>query len=280
MINLGQFNTLTISRILDQGAYLKDTNGNEVLLPARYLSADDKEGSEKRVFVYNDSEDRPVATTETPKATVGQVAMMEVRDDGKYGAFMDWGLAKDLLVPFSEQHFKLRRGMKVPIYVYLDHATMRVTGSAKLERYLGNTEPEYTPGTKVQALILERTDRGYKAAVDNLHFGLIYANEIYSPLEVGDTVEAYVKKVRDDGKIDLSLGDTSARHRKRDLTDAILEGLEQCGGSLPLGDKSSPDEIREAFSCSKRDFKQALGALLKAHKITIEPEAIHLVMSK
>lgn len=269
-----------MARVKDHGAYLGDGEGQEVLLPRRYLTADTKEGQEIDVFVYTDSEDRPVATTEHPLAAVGQIAMMTVKADSRQGAFMDWGLAKDLLVPFNEQRFRLRRGMKLPIYVYLDHASMRPVGSACIERYLGNVLPQYTPGQKVEAFVLEVNERGYRCAVDSLHHGMLYAGDVHRPLAVGDRLEAWVTKVRPDGKIDLSPADTSARHRKAALTDRILEVLRVNGGRLALGDQSSPDEIRALLGCSKRDFKQALGALYRDHRVVLYPALTELVQGE
>lgn len=270
----GKYNTLKVARRVDFGVYLSDDKGAEVLLPARYVPKDTNIGDELRVFVYNDSEDRPVATTETPYAQVGDFAFLQVTDVNKVGAFLDWGIPqKHLLVPFSEQKIKMRPGGIYLVYVYLDHETGRVVATAKINKYLGNLPPEYRPGQKVKALVYQHSELGYKAVVDNLFDGLFYENELTRPLEVEEAVEAYVKYVRPDGKIDLSLPG-AALDRTQALADEIMRRLELNGGSLPLGDASSPEEIRQRFDCSKKDFKRALSYLYKRRRITLQPRCI------
>lgn len=269
MIKLGHNNKLRVGRFVDFGAYLTDDEGAEVLLPARYVSDDLAVGDEIDVFVYKDSEDRPVATTDVPYVEVGQFAFLQVVAVNKVGAFLDWGLPKDLLVPFSEQKARMQQGGIYLVYVYLDNESGRIVASAKVEKYLGNLIPAYKPGQRVEALVWEHTPIGYKVIVDNLFQGMLYQNELYRPVEIEETVDAYVKMVRPDGKIDLTLGD-KAVNRVRELSDEIMERLKNSGGSLPYGDKSSPDDIKAEFKCSKRDFKQAIGRLYKGHRIVID----------
>lgn len=275
MINIGKYNRLRVARFVDFGAYLTDDSGNDVLLPARYVPADAAVGDEIEVFVYNDSEDRPVAVTEHPFACVGEFAFLQVAQVNKFGAFLDWGVPKHILVPFAEQRVRMEEGGIYPVYVYLDHITKRVVASAKLEKFIGNVMPEYHPGDKVSALVWQHTPRGYKVIVDNLFQGMIYDNEVYAPLEIEQTVTAYVKNVRDDNKIDLTLGD-KAVNRVAGLADEIIDYLRRNGNSMTLTDSSSPEDIKEAFRCSKKDFKKAIGKLYKDHKIVISDDSIHL----
>lgn len=276
MINIGKYNRLRVARFVDFGAYLTDDSDNEVLLPARYVPADAAVGDEIEVFVYNDSEDRPVAVTEHPFACVGDFAFLQVAQVNKIGAFLDWGVPKHILVPFSEQRVRMEEGGIYPVYVYLDHLTKRVVASAKLEKFLGNVMPEYQPGDKVNALVWQHTPLGYKVIVDNLFQGMIYDNEVYAPLEIEQTVTAYVKAVRDDNKIDLTMGDKAA-NRVAGIADEIIDRLGRESGKLNLTDSSSPEDIKEAFRCSKKDFKKALGKLYKEHKIIITDDHIRLV---
>lgn len=276
MINIGKYNRLRVARFVDFGAYLTDDSDNEVLLPARYVPADAAVGDEIEVFVYNDSEDRPVAVTEHPFACVGDFAFLQVAQVNKIGAFLDWGVPKHILVPFSEQRVRMEEGGIYPVYVYLDHLTKRVVASAKLEKFLGNVMPEYQPGDKVNALVWQHTPLGYKVIVDNLFQGMIYDNEVYAPLEIEQTVTAYVKAVRDDNKIDLTLGDKAA-NRVAGIADEIIDRLGRESGKLNLTDSSSPEDIKDAFRCSKKDFKKALGKLYKEHKIIITDDHIRLV---
>lgn len=234
MLKIGKYNSLRVSHNVDFGAYLQDEEGNQVLLPARYISSPLQPGDDLEVFVYKDSEDRPVATTEHPFAEVGEFAYLQVTQVNRTGAFLDWGLiAKELLVPYSEQKMKLSRGMVVLVYVYLDDATKRVVASAKIEKFLGNRFPMYKLGEKVEALVYKRTELGYKAIVDNLFNGMVYESELYAPLEIGKAIPAYVKQIRDDGKIDLVLSGGNDG-RVDALMDKIVKRLEaQPGVSYP-----------------------------------------------
>lgn len=273
MIKLGKFNTMRVVRLVDFGAYLGDPDDEksaEILLPARYMPEDLRPGDTIDVFVYRDNENRPIATTDEPYATVGEFAYMQVNQVNDIGAFLDWGLVKELLVPFSEQKAKMRPGGIYLVYVYLDDATQRIVASAKIEKFLGNVFPEYKIGQRVRALVYQHTDIGYKAIVDNLHQGLLYENELFRPVELEETVEAYVKRVRPDGKIDLTLS-SSTRNRVDEISDRIIEYLRKPDASA-VSDHLSPEEIRKLFGCSKKDFKKAVGMLYRSHAVSIGSE--------
>lgn len=276
MIKIGQYNTLRIARFVDFGAYLADDEDNEVLLPAKYIDENAAIGDEIEVFVYTDSEDRPVAVTTKPFAKVGDFAFLQVTDVNCIGAFLDWGLpGKDLLVPFSEQRVRMKQGGIYPVYIYLDHETKRVVASAKLEKFLGNVIPEYRHGQKVSALVWQHTNLGYKVIVDNLFQGMIYDNEVYEPLELEQTITAYVRQIRPDGKLDLTVGDI-AKNRIGQLADEIMRKLVAEGGTMAVTDSSSPELIKATFKYSKKDFKKAIGKLYKDHKIVISDTAVTL----
>ena len=268
-MKIGEYNELRINRTVDFGAYLIDDDTHEVLLPKRYLTPEMKVGDTIRVFVYNDSEDRPVATTEQPYAVVGDFALMRVKAVNKVGAFLDWGLvAKDLLVPFSEQRVDMKVGRSYIVRVYLDEASHRIVASAKLAKFLNQTDPDYYHREKVEVLVTQRSDLGYRVIVDNAHWGQIYQNEIYQDVNVGDRLTAFVKQVRPDGKVDVTLAKIE-KMRVDDLADRILDYLNSHNGEMTLTDKSDPDDINKAFNCSKKDFKKALGLLYKQQKITL-----------
>lgn len=276
-MDIGKYNTLHVSRIVDFGLYLIDNDGDEVLLPSRYIEESVPEvGAEMTVFVYTDSDDRPVATTERPFATVGEVAFLQVVQVNKVGAFLDWGLMKDLLVPFREQKNSMRQGGIYPVYIYLDDATKRVVASAKIEKFIDNTIPQYKVGDRVRALVMQHAEPGFKVIVDNLHSGMLYHNELFREIVVGEETEAYVKQVRPDGKIDLTLSDRADR-RTETLADDILDRLRMNGGRLALTDHSDPEEIKAIFHCSKKDFKKAIGHLYKQKKILIKETEITLI---
>lgn len=276
MVKIGKYNTLKVVKNVDFGAYLDGGNGVEILLPARYIGEPLHPGDEIEVFIYKDNEGRLIATTEHPYAQVGEFAFLQVNDVNRMGAFLDWGLMKQLLVPFSEQTIKLSRGMVVPVYVYLDDASQRVVASAKIDHFLGNCVPRYKVGDSVKALVYKHAEVGYKAIVDNLFHGMFYESELYRPLEIGEEVTAYVNRVRDDGKIDLLLYGRKDG-RVDSLAGTIRERLSNTQeGFLPLCDSSSPEEIRAVFSCSKKDFKKAIGSLYREHVISLVDGGIKL----
>ncbi len=268
-MKIGQYNKLTINRFVDFGAYLIDDEDNEVLLPKRYLTGDEELDDTIEVFVYNDSENRPVATTEHPHATVGQFCLLRVKAVNAVGAFLDWGLvAKDLLVPFREQRVRMQAGRSYIVYVHIDPSSGRIVASAKLDRFLNKTYPDYYHRQKVDVLIVQQLEIGYRIIVDGKHWGMIYNNELYQQVNVGEHHTGFVKQVRDDGKIDVTLAKIE-KMRIDDVADEILNYLQENGGIMTLSDKSSPEDILNTFNCSKKDFKKALGLLYKLHKVTL-----------
>ncbi|MCH5222306.1 MAG: GntR family transcriptional regulator [Muribaculaceae bacterium] len=273
MIELGKYQDMEIRRLVDFGAYLVcPGESDEVLIPGRYLPEGARVGDSINVFVYNDSEDRLVATTERPYATVGQFAYLEVNAVNDVGAFLDWGLPKDLLVPFNEQKIRMKRGGIYLVYIYVDDTSERIVASAKIDKFLGNVLPQYRRGQKVSALVIAQTDIGYKVIVDNLHKGIIYSNEIYRPIEIEENLAAYVKRVRDDGKIDLTLSDKAVR-RQSLLADKILKYLSD-NDATAVSDKLSPEMVEMLFACSKKDFKKAIGHLYRDRKISIGDDGV------
>lgn len=277
MVKLGKYNTLRVVKNVDFGAYLDGGEGVAILLPKRYITHSLHPDDKIEVFIYRDNEGRLIATTEHPFAQVGEFAFLQVTDVNRHGAFLDWGLMKELLIPFSEQRMKLSRGMIVPVYVYLDDASKRIVASAKIEKFLGNCVPRYKIGDKVKALVLKHVEQGYKTIVDDLFNGMIYENELYSPLTLGESVVAYVKQVREDGKIDLVMHGVNDG-RIEALRDQVLNRLQgEPDGFLPLNDASSPAAVRETFHCSKKDYKKAVGALYRDRLITLEEGGIRLV---
>lgn len=262
-------------KIVDFGLYLDGGDDGEILLPARYITELPQPGDEMNVFVYRDSEDRLIATTDRPFATVGEFAYLQVTAVNKVGAFMQWGLPKDLLVPFREQKVSMKQGGIYLVYIYVDDATKRIVASAKIEKFIGNRFPDYAPGTKVKALVYNHNELGYRCIVDNLYHGLIYQNETFRPVELGVEIDAYVKRVRDDGKIDLTVSPVASVRVER-LAARILEKVRENNGRLPVSDHSSAELIQEMFECSKKDFKKAIGLLYKQRVISISPEHIEL----
>ena len=273
MTGIGKINRLEIARRTEQGFYLIDENGNEVLLPNRYITADMNIGDTIDVFVDNDSEDRAIATTETPYAQVGEFALLRVKAVNSIGAFLDWGLMKDLLVPFREQRMRMIAGRSYIVYVYVDDESKRIVASAKLDKFLDNKIPEYKFRKKADILVVKRTDLGFKVIVDNLFSGMIYHDEIYQDINIGEHYTAFIKNVRPDGKIDLKLGDREVK-RVKGLADVIMDYIKANGGSMQITDSSSPEMIRAVFNCSKKDFKKTLGFLYKAKKIIITPSEV------
>ncbi len=268
MIKNGDYNELRVQRRVDFGLYLGDGQ-REVLLPKRYLTGSEREGDVLRVFVYNDSEGRPVATTEKPVATVGQFALMRCNQVNAIGAFLSWGLvAKELLVPFHEQRVKMQPGRSYVVYVYLDDATGRVVASAKLDKFLGTLPAHYRHRQRVDLLVVQRSEIGWRVIVDNMHWGMLYSNEMRTDVNVGEHHTGFVKQVRDDGKIDVTLLPIE-KMRVDSLSGRILDHLKRHGGSMQLGDKSDPQLIQDTFGCSKKDFKKALSTLYKQHLITL-----------
>ena len=274
-LQLGKFNTLTVARRAEQGLYLSG-GPEDILLPNRYVPEGIGIGDEIDVFVYLDNEERLVATTEHPYAEVGDFAWLEVAWVNQFGAFLDWGLMKDLFVPFREQKMKMQKGRSYLVHIHLDPETYRIMASAKVERYLSSDYPPYHGGDEIDALIWQKTDLGFKVIVDNKFSGLLFDDEIFRELHSGDRLRAFVKQVRPDGKIDLSLQRKGQRAVK-DFSEILLENLQTNGGQTTLGDKSPADEIYAVFGVSKKVFKKAIGDLYRRHLIVITEDGIRLV---
>lgn len=278
MIKIGKTNNLKVVKKVDFGLYLDGGESGEILLPKRYVDDSMNVGDELSVFIYCDSEDRLVATTEKPLIEVGEFGLLKAVEVNRVGAFMEWGLQKDLLVPFREQSQEIRVGGSYVVYAFLDNATKRIVGSTKLNKYVGNRIPRYSEGDIVDILAVHKTDLGYKVIVDNLFWGMIYNNDLFDPLSPGDRIPAYVKTVRDDGKIDVTLRERGGE-RVFQLANRIMGYLHDAGGEMTLSDSSSPDEIKAVFQCSKKDFKKALGYLYKKGKILIADGGVTLSAS-
>ena len=275
MLALGKINRLTVKKQVKFGFYLDGLSWGEILLPNNVAPNGLEIGSELDVFLYLDSEDQLIATTEQPKIKVGEVAQLQVVASTKVGAFVNWGLKKDLLVPFSEQQIPLKEGQKYLLHCYVDNSN-RIVASSKLDRHLHKTIPSYNAGDKVDIIISDQTDIGYKAVVNHQHWGVLYKNEVFKPLRRGDKLSAYIVKVRDDGKIDLRLNATTYK-QALELTEQITKKLQQNNGKLALTDKSSPELIYATFGVSKKAYKQAIGSLYKDKKIVISEHGIILV---
>lgn len=275
MIKIGKTNNLKVVKKVDFGLYLDGGESGEILLPKRYVDESMEVGDELDVFIYCDSEDRLVATTEKPLIEVGEFGLLKAVEVNRVGAFMEWGLQKDLLVPFREQSQEIRVGGSYVVYAFLDNATKRIVGSTKLNKYVGNRIPHYSEGDTVDVLAVHKTDLGYKVIVDNLFWGMIYNNDLFDPLSPGDRIPAYVKTVREDGKIDVTLRERGGE-RVFQLANRIMGYLRDAGGEMALSDSSSPDEIKAVFQCSKKDFKKALGYLYKKGKILIADGGVTL----
>ncbi|MDR1980524.1 MAG: GntR family transcriptional regulator [Tannerellaceae bacterium] len=281
MVAIGVYNKLKIVKDLDFGVYLDGGDGLEILLPARYVPKNIKPGDEVEVFIYHDNEGRLIATTAHPLAVAGEFKFMKVKSVNQTGAFLEWGLMKDLLVPFREQKTAMKEGRYYCVYVHLDHVTNRIVASARIEKYLDHVFPDYTFNQKVDILVVDETELGYKVIINNLHWGLVYHNEVFQRLEKGEQLKGYIKEVRQDEKIDVSLAPLGYK-KVEGVANLVLESLRMHAGFLALHDKSEAEEIYALFRCSKKAFKQAIGALYKQKQITIEKEGIRLVneMSK
>jgi len=277
MLEIGKLNKLRIVKEVDFGLYLDGGEEyGEILLPQRYMPTDFKIDDELEVFIYRDSEDRIIATTETPKGMVGDFALMEVISVNKFGAFLDWGLQKDLLVPFREQRKDMEKGKEYMVHIYLDKETNRIVASSKLDKFLDNIPTEYVANQEVDLLIAAKTDIGYKAIINGLHWGMLYENEVFKPLDRGQKTKGFIKKLREDDKIDLYLH--KAGYGKVEiLMDKIVEELKEEGGFLEMSDKTPSNIIYQVFGESKKTFKKAIGTLYKKRIIDIEKAGIKLI---
>ncbi len=276
MADIGKINNLKIVKEVDFGIYLDGGEHGEILLPSRYVPANYKIDEVLKVFIYLDSEDRFIATTENPYAMVGDFALLKVVSVDSVGVFLDWGLLKDLMVPFREQSPNMEKGKSYIVKIYVDKHSNRIVATTRLDRYLDNEPVCFQVGEEVELLICNQTDIGYKAIINNTHWGVLYSNEVFQPLTRGQKTKGYIKKVREDNKIDLCLHKPGYK-RVDDVTEIVLNVLKQKGGFLPVTDKSSPETIYKLFGVSKKTYKKAIGFIYKKKLITIEKDGIKLV---
>lgn len=275
-MNVGHYHKLKVDRITDPGAFLTD-GITDVLLPTKYIPAGTRKGDKLDVFVYRDSEDRIICTTQKPYAEVDQFAFLKVRDTNNFGAFLDWGIDKDLLVPFKEQKVKLQRGYWVLVYIYLDEKTDRVAATAKVAKHF-KQEMILQEGDEVKLLITDSSDLGVNVIVDNSYRGLIYENDLFHDVLEGDRIKGYVKRIRPDGKLDISLRKEGLENLEEGAKQ-ILKELKRNNGFLPLHDKSDPDEIQSQLQMSKKNFKRSIGILYKKKLIQLVNDGVKLVDS-
>jgi len=277
MIEQGKEIELKIAKRATFGLYLADESGEEVLLPNKYCAEEMKPGDTTRVFVYKDSEGRKVATNLTPKIFIHEFALLKVSAVTGVGAFLDWGLEKELMVPFREQKQKMEVGRWYIVYLDLDKKSDRLYASNRVERFLQNDQISVKEGDEVALVVMQKTDLGYSVIVNHTHKGLIFDNEIFQEIRVGDRLKGYVKKIRDDKKIDISIQAIGFRNVNDSNSELIYKTLVENAGFLAVTDKSSPDEIYTQFGISKKAFKKSLGALYKQKKVDIQPEGIRLI---
>lgn len=277
MTEVGKYNTLPILRSVDFGVYLDGGELGEILLPQRYLPEGSRVGDAVEVFVYYDSEDRVIATTERPYAQVGEFAVLKVNSVNPVGVFLDWGLAsKELLVPFREQRAEMFPGKYYVVYLYVDEVSGRIVATAKINRFLQKTPVDYTLNQEVSLLVTQETELGFKVIVDNAHWGMIYHNEIFKPVHRGDRLTGYVTHIRADEKVDVALQPVGYGGVDS-LAQGILDAIRKNDGFLRFNDKSDAGEIAVAFGCSKKNFKKAVGALYRQRLIEILDDGIRLV---
>lgn len=276
MIRIGEYQTLKIARQMPQGFYLVCDDGKEVLMPRKYTTIDMKIGDMVKVFVYSDSKDLDVATTETPMFTVGQYATLMVADVNEVGAFCDWGVNKQLIIPFSNQYSKLKEGEKTVVYLYVDTKTDRLVGTTKIQKHVFHfAGPELEAGQEVELLIYAWTKLGYKVIINQKYGGLIYGTEINYKLEIGSKTKGYIKEIREDRKIDVTLFKKS-ENQFEESSSNIISLLNSNEGFLPFSDKSPPDVIRRQFGISKKQFKKIIGNLYRQKQIELKDGGIYL----
>ncbi|NQZ78094.1 MAG: GntR family transcriptional regulator [Ekhidna sp.] len=272
-MEIGIYHVLEVDRITDPGAYLTDGE-EDVLLPTKYIPSGTRKGDQLKVFVYRDSEDRIICTTQTPHATVDQFAFLKVIDTNNVGAFLDWGIDKDLLVPFREQNNKLKKGQWVLVYLFLDGRTDRLAATAKVAKHF-SSEISVAEGDEVDLLITNTTELGTNVVINNVHRGLIYSNDLFHDVLEGDKIKGFIKTLRPDGKIDVSLRKEGLENLERGAQQ-ILDELKKSDGFLPLHDKSDPEDIQSALQMSKKNFKRSVGILYKKKLIHLVSEGIRL----
>lgn len=276
MMQLGKRNDMTVLREVDFGVYLDGGDLGDVLLPRRYVPQGCKVGDVINVFLYLDQEERLIAATEHPLIEVGKIAYLEVKWVNQFGAFLDWGLMKDLFCPFREQKMRMVQGRSYIVYCYIDSLTHRIVATAKIEKFLSKERPPYHHGDIVDILIQQKTELGFKAVVEGQYSGQIYQNELFRDMHTGDQMQAFVKNVREDGKIDLILQEHGKKH-VMDFEDQLLQYIQEHDGCCPFHDKSLAEDIYAEFQVSKKTFKKAVGGLYKKNLITIEEDCLRLV---
>ena len=274
-IQLGKYNQLEVVKEVDFGMYLNGGDDGEILLPKRYVPEGCKPGDVLNVFIYLDMDERLVATTLEPYVQVGEFACLEVAWVNQYGAFLNWGLMKDLFVPFREQKMKMQKGRKYLVHVHLDDESYRIVASAKVERYLSKEKAAYRPGDMVEVLVWQQTDLGFKVIVENRYGGMLFRNEVFRTLEPGMRLQAYVKQVREDGKIDLELQQGGGR-KVDDFSEILLQHIKENGGYTSMNDKTDAETIYATFGVSKKTFKKAVGDLYKKRLVVLEEGGIRL----
>jgi len=275
MIHIGEYNTLTILRETEPGLFLADDDDNEVLLPNRYVPDTFKIWDKLEVFVYLDNEERLVAVTDKPYITKGEFALLRCNEATQMGAFLDWGMVKELFCSFKEQAFKMKRGGWYLVHCYLDEKSDRLVASSKTNRFLDNTNLTVAQFDEVDIMVSHPSDIGMNVIVNNIHSGLIYKDQIFKDLSIGDRLKGIVKKIRPGNKLDISLGQIGYRNIEPNA-QKVLETLEDNSGFVPLNDKSNPEAIKDAMEMSKKSFKKAIGSLYKQRLITIQEDGIYL----
>jgi len=276
MIELGRINNLEILRDTSVGLFLGDEEGNDVLLPNKYVPTEYEIGEKIKVFCYLDYDERPVATTLEPDIMLGEFRLLQVAEVNEFGAFMQWGLEKHLLVPFREQRVKMKEGQWYVVHCYLDERSGRLVASNKLDRFLSNDTIDLKEWEKVDLVVTRQTDLGWEVIVNEKHKGLVYFNEVFKPINIGDVIPGCIKTIRKDNKLDISLQPLGTKVLEP-AAKKIYEVLVESGGFLGLHDKSAPEEIRDVFQMSKKTFKKGLGTLYKDRKIKIESDGISLL---
>ncbi|WP_324027934.1 S1-like domain-containing RNA-binding protein [Maribacter sp. BPC-D8] len=276
MIELGRINNLEILRDTSVGLFLGDEEGNDVLLPNKYVPTEYEIGEKIKVFCYLDYDERPVATTLEPDIMLGEFRLLQVAEVNEFGAFMQWGLEKHLLVPFREQRVKMKEGQWYVVHCYLDERSGRLVASNKLDRFLSNDTIDLKVWEKVELVVTRQTDLGWEVIVNEKHKGLVYFNEVFKPINIGDVIPGCIKTIRKDNKLDISLQPLGTKVLEP-AANKIYEVLVESGGFLGLHDKSAPEEIRDVFQMSKKTFKKGLGTLYKERKIKIESDGISLL---
>ena len=275
-IKLGDYNRLTIVKEVDFGIYLDGGDEGEILLPKRYVPENCKPGDELEVFLYLDQDERLIATTQHPLAKVGEFACLEVAWVNQYGAFLNWGLMKDLFCPFHEQKQRMEIGNRYVVAVFIDEESYRIAASAKVEHFFATNFPPYQGGEKVDLLVWQTTDLGFKVIIDNAYPGLVYRSQVFKSIRIGDCLQGYIMGVRPDGKIDVSL-QPHGRQQTTDFAETLLQYLKDHDGFCELGDKSDAQDIKHRFEVSKKVYKKAIGDLYRRRLITLEDAGIRLV---